>query len=122
MICNPGGRVTEQKLHRAVQYVTASTSYGRDIVAEIIHIGFAELAALAISSSRPFSRQTLLEYVCTWTIKQTGQQEQMVREVLGCAARWLDEAYETLSRDRTDFLNASSRDANRFSTAIRVQV
>ena len=96
--------MTEQELHRAVQYVTASTTYGRDTVAEIITTGFAELAALAATSRQAFLRDTLLEYVCRWTIIKTGQPETLVREVLGCAGRWLDELYGQLVREHPELL------------------
>ena len=76
--------MTDQELNRAVQYVTASTSYARDMVADIITIGFGELAALASTSTQRFERETLLEYVYRWTIVKTGQPEPLVREVLGC--------------------------------------
>jgi len=39
--------MNDQELNRAVQYVTASTSYSRETVAEIIQTGFAEMTALA---------------------------------------------------------------------------
>ena len=35
--------MTESEVNRAVQYVTASTSYGRETVAEVIRTGLAEL-------------------------------------------------------------------------------
>lgn len=85
--------MNDQELHRVVQYVTARTSYGRETVAVILHTGLGELSALAAHSTRPFERETLLEYVSQWTIKRTGQPEPLVREVLGCAGRWLDEVY-----------------------------
>jgi len=94
-----GQAVTENEINRAVQYVTATTSYGRETVAQIIRTSLAELAAMAASSSRHFTRETLLEYVCYWTIKRTALPEPMVREVLGCAGRWLDELYETLAHE-----------------------
>ena len=96
--------MTEQELNRAVQYVTASTSYARDMVAHIITTGFAELAALATTSTQRFERETLLEYVCQWTMVKTGQPEPLVREVLGCAGRWLDEFYEQLAREHPELL------------------
>lgn len=96
--------MTEQELNRAVQYVTASTSYGRDIIADIITTGFAELAALARTSTQRFERETLLEYVCRWTIVRTRQPEPLVREVLGYAGRWLDEYYEELAREHPELL------------------
>jgi hypothetical protein len=43
--------MTEQERNRAVQYVVASSSYGRDAVKNIITTGFDELAALAATSS-----------------------------------------------------------------------
>lgn len=99
-----GKRVTENEINRAVQYVTASTSYGRETVAEIIRTGLAELAALTTSSSRHFEREALLEYVCYWTIKRTAHPEPLVREVLGYAGRWLDEVYETIVRQNPELL------------------
>ena len=89
--------MTDQELNRAVQYVTARTSYGRDTVAEILKTGLGEMTALAMQSSERFERDVLLEYVCQWTIKRTGQSEPLVREILGCASRWLDEVYEEIS-------------------------
>ncbi len=86
--------MTDQELNRAVQYVTASTSYARDTVADILRTGFGELTLMAVQSARQFEREALLEYVSQWTIRRTGQPEQLVREVLGCAGRWLDEVYE----------------------------
>lgn len=99
-----GKRVTENEINRAVQYVTASTSYGRETVAEIIRTGLAELAALATTASRHFEREALLEYVCYWTIKRTAHPEPLVREVLGYAGRWLDEVYETIVRQNPELL------------------
>jgi hypothetical protein len=96
--------MTEQELNRAVQYVTASTSYGRDTVAQIIETGFAELTALAGTSTQILEREALLEYVCRWTMVKTGQPETLVREVLGCAGRWLDELYESLGRQHPQLL------------------
>lgn len=96
--------MTVQEVNRAVQYVTASTSYGRDTVAEILGIGFAELANLASSPSCPGGRDTLLEYVCQWTMRKTGHPEPLVREVLGCAGRWLDQVYDQIRRERPELL------------------
>jgi len=78
--------------------------YGRETVAQIIRTGLAELTAMAASSSRHFTREILLEYVCYWTIKRTALPEPMVREVLGCAGRWLDELYETLAHEHQGLL------------------
>lgn len=89
--------MTEQELNRAIQYVTASTSYGRETVSEILKTGFGELASLATQSSTRFEREALMEYICQWTLKRTGQPEPLVREVLGCAGRWLDEVTKELA-------------------------
>ncbi|BCA54317.1 hypothetical protein W02_14570 [Nitrospira sp. KM1] len=86
--------MNDQELSRAVQYVTASTSYGRETVESIVKTGLQELTELALQSSRQFERDALLEYVSQWTIRRTGQPEPLVREVLGFAGRWLDEVYQ----------------------------
>ena len=67
--------MTDQELNRAVQYVTARTSYGRDMVADILATGLGEMTLLATQSSEQFERDVVLEYVCQWTIKCTGQSE-----------------------------------------------
>ena len=100
--------MTDQELNRAVQYVTARTSYGRDMVAEILKTGLGEMSSLAMQSSELFERDVLLEYVCQWTIKRTGQPEPLVREILGCASRWLDEVYEEISKRQPKALGLSS--------------
>lgn len=102
--------MTDQEVNRAVQYVTASTSYGRDMVAEILKTGLSEMSSLATQSSEQFEREVLLEYVCQWTIKRTGQSEPFVREILGCASRWLDEVYEEISKRQPEVLGLSSDD------------
>jgi len=90
--------MNDQEINRAVQYVTASTSYGREAVADILKTGLGELTDLAVQSTRQFERDALLEYVSQWTIRRTGQPEPLVREVLSCAGRWLDEVYEEVSK------------------------
>jgi hypothetical protein len=102
--------MTDQELNRAVQYVTASTSYGRDTVAEILKTGLSEMTSLAMQSSEGFERDVLLEYVCQWTIKRTGQPEPLVREILGCASRWLDQVYEEIARHQQETLSPPSDD------------
>lgn len=86
-----GCSVTDQEINRAIQYVTASTSYDRETVASVLKTGFGELEALATSTHRTFERDALMEYVCRWTMQRTGQPEPLVREILGCAGRWLDQ-------------------------------
>ena len=102
--------MNDQEINRAVQYVTASTSYGRETVANILRTGLGELSELAVRSTRQFDREALLEYVSQWTIKRTGQPEPLVREVLGCAGRWLDEVYEEVSKRQPESLGASPPD------------
>lgn len=83
--------MTDQEINRAIQYVTASTSYDRETVAGILKTDFGELEALATSTQRTFERDALMEYVCRWAMQRTGQPEPLVREILGCAGRWLDQ-------------------------------
>ena len=82
--------MTDQELNRAIQYVTASTSYGKDVVASVLRAGFDEMTALAVHATCRFDRENLMGYVCQWSMKQTGQPEPLVREILDCAGRWLD--------------------------------
>ena len=102
--------MTDQELNRAVQYVTASTSYARDTVADILKTGLGELTAMATQSTRQFEREALLEYVSQWTIKRTGQPEPLVREVLSCAGRWLDGVYEEVALQQPERLGKSEND------------
>jgi len=102
--------MNDHELHRIVQYVTASTSYARETVAEILRTGLGELSAMAAHSTGTFDRATLLEYVSQWTIKRTGQPEPLVREVLGCAGRWLDEACDELAKRQPEALGLTSND------------
>ena len=102
--------MTDHEINRAIQYVTASTSYGKDMVGEILHIGLGELVMLATQFSRQFDRETLLEYVSQWTIRRTGQPEPLVREVLGCAGRWLDDLYEEVAQRRPESFGLSAND------------
>ena len=102
--------MNDHELHRIVQYVTASTSYARETVGDILGVGLRELSALAVHSTRSFDRETLLEYVSQWTIKRTGQPEPMVREVLGCAGRWLDEAADGLAKRQRELSGLSSHE------------
>lgn len=102
--------MTEQEINRAIQYVTASTSYGRETVAGIVKTGLSELADFAAHGSQRFERTVLLEYVCQWTIKKTRQPEPLVREILGCAGRWLDDVYEELDRQKAEQQREASTD------------
>jgi hypothetical protein len=102
--------MTDQEINRVVQYVTASTSYAQDTVAEILKTGLGELTVMATQSTLQFERETLLEYVSQWTIKRTGQPEPLVREVLGCAGRWLDQVYEEVTKRQPNLPGTSSND------------
>ena len=101
--------MNDHEINRVVQYVTASTSYGRDTVDNILRTGLWELTELAVQSNSQFERDALVEYVAQWTIKRTGQPEPLVREVLGCAGRWLDEVCEEVFK-RPESLNLSPPD------------
>ncbi|HJR76751.1 MAG TPA: hypothetical protein VJ805_07245 [Nitrospiraceae bacterium] len=83
--------MTEQELNRAIQYVTASTSYSKDLVGSVLRAGFDEMTQLAVHATSQFSREDLMGYICQWSMKQTGQPEPLVREILDCAGRWLDD-------------------------------
>ncbi len=109
--------MTDQELNRVIQYVTASTSYAQDTVAEILRTGLGELTVMATQSTRQFERETLLEYVAQWTIKRTGQPEPLVREVLGCAGRWLDQVYEEIAKRQPSLLGKSSDDEDEAAAA-----
>ncbi len=109
-ILRHSSNMTEQELNRAIQYVTATTSYGRETVAEILTTGLSELSTLSGQSSATFEREPLLEYVCQWTMKRTGHPEPLVREVLGSAGRWLNEVAEQLAKQDWKKSNVSSDD------------
>ena len=102
--------MTDQEINRAIQYVTAATSYGRDTVAEILRTGLAELSILSMQSTRRFEREDLLGYLCQWTMKRTGQPEPLVREVLDGASRWLDEIATTLAQREDEAAKAGDDD------------
>lgn len=68
------------------------------------------MSAIASQPTRQFERATLLEYVSQWTINRTGQPEPLVREVLGCAGRWLDEVYEEVGKPQPEALGLASGD------------
>ena len=88
--------MTDQELNRAIQYVTASTSHSRDIVASVLRAGFDEMTALAVHATSRFNREDLMGYICQWSMRQTGQPEPLVREILDCAGRWLDDMSKTV--------------------------
>lgn len=83
--------MNSQEIYRAIQYITSRTAYSREIVDQITRTGFSELSDLAQTSSQKYERDHLLEYICQWTISQTGHPETLVREIMECAGQWLDE-------------------------------
>lgn len=85
-----------QELHRVIQYVTVQTSYSREDICLILETTFRELFSLAQTSSESFQRPHILEYLTIWTIRQTGFSEPMIREILDCAGRWLDDVCQTV--------------------------
>ncbi len=93
--------MNEQELNRAIQYVTASTSYSRETVAEILRTGFDEMSAMAATTASQFNREDLVGYICQWTMKRTGHPEPLVREVLDGAGRWLDEVSRLVAARQT---------------------
>lgn len=109
--------MTEQELNRAVQYVTAATSYGKETVETVVRTCLMELSALAMESRRSYTRETLMEYVCQWTIRRTGQAEPLVREVLGCAGRWLDEVYAEMAAHQPEWLGRADDEDHGVSKA-----
>lgn len=102
--------MTDQEINRAIQYVTAATSYGRDTVAEILRTGLSELSILSTQSSRRFDREDLLGYLCQWTMRRTGHPEPLVREVLDGAGRWLDEVATSLAQQEEAAAKAGDDD------------
>lgn len=106
--------MTEQELNRVVQYVTAGTSHSREVIAHILRTGFDEMAALSQQATCRFDREHLVGYICQWTMKKTGQPEYLVREILDCAGRWLDEMVRTVpieARQKTDPTEGEDTDA-----------
>ena len=89
----------QSEIHRIAQYVTTRTSYGHSEVEDIVQTGILEIVSLAQTSTQKLERQHLLEYVCQWTIRQTKYPETMIREVLQCSGRWLDDLCQTIDHE-----------------------
>ena len=96
-------QVKPQELHRVIQYVTGQTSYSLEDISLILETTFRELSSLAKTTSATFQRRHILEYLTLWTIQQTGFPEPMVREILECAGRWLDEMCQTVENHQQEF-------------------
>ena len=99
----------QQEIQRVTQYVTARTSYSRDIVEDIVKTGMEELTLLSQTSSQTFARQHVLEYVCQWTIRRTKHPETMVREILECSGRWLDELCRAIDQKDSEKVRQSEQ-------------
>lgn len=97
--------MTEAELHRVIQYITGQLSYGLPVTSEVIRTGFGELAELAKTATTKANRESILGYICAYTVKKTGQPEILVREILEAGARWLDEISETLERHEPESVN-----------------
>jgi hypothetical protein len=90
--------MTESELQRVIQYVTGQLSYGMPITSAVIRTGFSELQELAKTNSAMLERDSILAYVCAYTVKKTGHPEPMVREILAAAGRWLDQLSRELAQ------------------------
>jgi len=97
----------QQEIHRVTQYVTARTSYSRDVVEDIVRTGLEELTSLSQTSSQTFDRQHVLEYVCQWTIRRTKHPETMIREILECSGRWLDDLCRAMAKKDSEGVSQS---------------
>ena len=62
--CSEISPMEPQEINRAIQSVTARTSFGRDAVVEILCTGFGKLASLGKSTSKAFERDHFLQYIC----------------------------------------------------------
>ena len=89
----------QSEIHRIAQYVTTRTSYSFSEVEDIVQTGILEMVSLAETSTQKFERQHLLEYICQWTIHQTKYPETMIREILECSGRWLDNLCRTIDHE-----------------------
>ncbi|RMH37788.1 MAG: hypothetical protein D6690_01470 [Nitrospirae bacterium] len=101
-----------QEVQRAIQYITARTSYSRDAISQVVTTGLNELAALAETRSQDFAREALLEYITHWTIRKTGLPEPMVREILDCAGRWLDDMVHAVETHAPELLDQNESSAS----------
>ncbi len=99
----------QQEIQRITQYVTARTSYSRDIVEDIVQTGMEELTSLSQTATQTLDRQYVLEYICQWTMRRTQHPEPMIREVLECAGRWLDELCRTMAQKDSEGVSQSEQ-------------
>jgi hypothetical protein len=97
--------MTETELQRVIQYVTGQLSYGLPVTSEVLRIGFEEIVELAKTSTAKLDRESILAYLCAYTVKKTGHPEPMVREILEAGGRWLDEAGEALGSQENETVN-----------------
>jgi hypothetical protein len=97
--------MTEAELQRIIQYVTGQLSYGLPVTSEVVLTGFGEIAHLAKTHTAKLDRETILAYICAYTVKKTGQPEPIVREILDAGGRWLDQACVALERQENETVN-----------------
>ncbi|MFO0767865.1 MAG: hypothetical protein U0231_13995 [Nitrospiraceae bacterium] len=76
--------MTEQEINRAIQYVTASTSYAKDTVGDILRTGLQELSILAAQSTRQFERKICWGTCASGRMRRTGHPERW------CAKSWTE--------------------------------
>jgi hypothetical protein len=93
--------MTEPELQRVIQYATGQLSYGLPITSEVLRTGFGELAELTKTEAGKLDRDSILGYICAYTVKKTGHAEPMVREILQAGGRWLDEVCEAIARQES---------------------
>lgn len=91
--------MTEPELQRVIQYITGQLSYGLPITSEVLRTGFGELAELAKSTTAKLDRESILTYICAYTVKKTAYPEPMVREILEAGGRWLNQVCEALAQE-----------------------
>jgi hypothetical protein len=97
--------MTETELQRVIQYVTGRLSYGLPTTSEVIRTGFGEIVELAKSSVARLDRESILGYLCAYTVKKTGHPEPLVREILEAGGRWLDQAGQALENQESETVN-----------------
>jgi hypothetical protein len=97
--------MTESELQRVIQYITGQLSYGLPVTSEVVRTGFGELAELAKTAKTKVDRESILAYICAYTVKKTGQPETLVREILEAGGRWLDEISDTFARQEPESAN-----------------
>lgn len=91
--------MTDPELQRIIQYAAGQLSYGLPITSEVLRTGFGELTDLAKTTLGKLDRDSILAYICAYTVKKTGHSEPMVKEILECGGRWLDQISDSLAQE-----------------------